>query len=292
MILQKQNSYEDGRTSFMSKILVVGGNGYIGRHMKIKFPNFIYVGRNEFDLNNKEQIHAFCKNLNIEKCIILSATISYEDEIDFNKEPFSTNFTGLNNLLSVLKKLNEEMNIIYFSSMTVYDKNAISPVVESSALAPLHTYGLSKVYAESLVRYYAMKSVIIRIPGIYGGDRKSGLIYNTVQKLKNNENVTIDTTGLGYWETLHIDDMLDMFSEFLDSYRYSSEYEVFNIAYGQMTDMVETVEFIAEQAKSNSKIDVNKKYKDFYLSNDKILNYTKRPIKYRERLALYISEII
>jgi UDP-N-acetylglucosamine 4-epimerase len=272
----------------MTKTLVIGGNGYIGRHMKIRFPNFIYVGRNEFDLNNKEQIHAFCKNLNIEKCIILSATISYEDEIDFNKEPFSTNLAGLNNLLSILKKLNEEMNIIYFSSMTVYDKNAISPVLESSALAPLHTYGLSKVYAESLVRYYAMKSVIIRIPGIYGGDRKSGLIYNTLQKLKNNENVTIDTTGLGYWETLHIDDMLDMFSSFLDSYRYSSEYEVFNIAYGEKTDMVETIHFLKDKLESKSIININAEYQKLYLSNRKVLQFSNLEKSYFERLELYI----
>ena len=277
---------------FMSSTLVVGGNGYIGSHMKKRFPNFTYVGRNEFDLLKKDEIVKYCKNIKIDVCIILSATISYEENLNFSEEPFTTNVLGLNNLLSTLKDINKNIKIIYFSSMTVYaDDNAL-PVTENASLSPLHSYGLSKVYAESLVKYYNFKSVIIRIPGIYGGDRKSGLIYNVITKMIQDKNVSIDTEGLGYWETLHIDDMLNMFSGFLDNYTYGKEYEVFNIAYGEKTDIVETVEFIAKQLKSNSKIDINKKYKDLYLSNDKLLKFVNTSMRFRERLLVYMNEII
>ncbi|CAA6799658.1 MAG: Unknown protein [uncultured Sulfurovum sp.] len=275
----------------MSRTLVVGGNGYIGSHLKKRFPNFVYVGRQEFDLLNKDEIVKYCKNIQINICIVLSATISYEENLNFLEEPFTTNITGLNNLLSTLKEEHKDIKIIYFSSMTVYGDENFLPVTEDAYLAPLHSYGLSKVYAESLVKYYNLKSVIIRIPGIYGGDRKSGLIYNVISKMMQDKEVSIETQNLGYWETLHIDDMLDMFSDFLDKYRYSEKYEVFNIAYGEKTDIVETVHFIAKQLESNSKVDVTKKYKDLYLSNDKILKFINPPMTYKDRLILYINEI-
>ena len=85
---------------------------------------------------------------------------------------------------------------------------------------------------------------------------------------------------------------LTCFQGFLDNYTYGKEYEVFNIAYGEKTDIVETVEFIAKQLKSNSKIDINKKYKDLYLSNDKLLKFVNTSMGFRERLLLYMNEII
>jgi nucleoside-diphosphate-sugar epimerase len=276
----------------MNKTLVIGGSGYIGSHMKKVFPDFIYSGRAEFDLKEILTIQNFFEKRDIDTCIILSATISYDKNVNFLDEPFSTNLIGLNNLLSVLKNINENIKVIYFSSMTVYAENNISPVLESSELAPLHSYGLSKVYAENLVKYYGFPAVIIRIPGIYGGNRKSGLIYNVIQKMKLNEDVSIDTYNLGYWETLHIDDMLDMFSKFIAVYSFKQKFNIFNIAYGEKTDFIETIYYISDVLKSESKIIVSKEYKDLYLSNEKILKFIELPIKYKLRLKKYIGEII
>lgn len=275
----------------MSRVLVVGGNGYIGSHLKKRFPDFIYTGTKEFDLKEKNKILNYCQDIDIDVCIILSATISYKKDVDFSSAPFTTNVIGLNNLLSVLEDKNKDMKIIYFSSMTVYADTNTLPVTENSCLDPLHTYGLSKVYAESLVKYYGFKSVVIRIPGIYGGDRKNGLIYNVINKMLNNIDIDIDTKNLGYWETLHIDDMISMFSDFLENYTYDKKFEIFNIAYGEKTDIIETVDFIHKKLKSKSKINIIKEYKDLYLSNEKIKNFVHVPITYRNRLSLYISEI-
>ena len=277
----------------MSKTLVVGGNGYIGSHMKQVFPDFIYSGRSQFDLKNKQQIQTYCEKIDIDTCIILSSTISYEKDVDFSDEPFSTNLIGLNNLLSVLQNINKKINIIYFSSMTVYAESNISPVVESSTLAPLHTYGLSKVFAEDLIHYYDFSSVIIRIPGIYGGNRESGLIYNVIQKMKQNEEVNIDTSNLGYWETLHIDDLLDMFSKFLSVYTFNNKFEIFNIAYGEKIDIIETINFLHLKLKSDSIVKIEKHYKDLYLSNKKLLLMIKNTqMDYFTRLNKYQQEIV
>ncbi len=275
----------------MNNILVVGGLGYIGRHFKQVFPDMIYTDRSHFDLNNIHEIENFCKNIKIDICIILSAKISYDKNINFDEEPFKTNLGGLNNLLITLKNKSKDIKIIYFSSMTVYSNDNSSPVSEESNLLPLHSYGLSKVFAEQLIKYYDLKSVVIRIPGVYGGDRKAGFIYNTIFKLKNNEDIIIDTEDLGYWETIHIFDLITIFKEFLSKYKFNTRNEVFNLAYGEETDFIKTVEFLKSKLNSKSSITINKKYKDFYLSNQKISDYLPEKLSYFNSLEKYLYNI-
>ena len=175
--------------------------------------------------------------------------------------------------------------------MTVYSDKNTSPVLESSELKPLHTYGLSKVYAESLIKYYDFRSLIIRIPGIYGGNRQSGLIYNTINKLKKDEAMEIDTENLGYWEIMHIDDMLYLFFALMQQYTFKSKFDIFNISYGEKTDIIETVHFIANELSSNSKICIEKKYQDLYLSNQKISIFSQPLFSFNSRLKKYIREV-
>lgn len=275
----------------MSNVLVVGGKGYIGRHLQKIFPDFIYTDSKDFDLNDTNEIEDFCKNLNIELCIILSAKISYEKEIDLKKEPFLTNVIGIDNLLKTFKKLQKNPKVVYFSSMTVYSENAALPVAEGSDLKPLHTYGLSKVFAENLIKYYDFQSVIIRIPGVYGGDRKSGFIYNTIKKLQNDENIDIDTKDLGYWETIYIFNLVDFFKSFLSKYKFSDKCEIFNISYGEKTDFIQTAYFLKEQLNSKSIININREYKELYLSNKKAAKYIDANAGYYSSLKEYLKKV-
>lgn len=271
----------------MNKTLVVGGKGYIGRHLQKRLPHFLYCSREEFNLKSKNEIQNYLKNIEIEKCIILSAVTKAEKKIDFSKEPFETNLKGLNNLLSLLDK---NIKVIYFSSMTVYDINNNSPVSENDSLSALHNYGLSKIYAEYLIKYYDFKSLIIRIPGVYGGDRKDGIIYNTIQKINNGIDIEIDTTNLGYWETIHIDDMLDLFCQLLNKYTFNKKIEIVNISYGEEVDFISTVKFIRSQLNSNINIKINKEYETLYLSNKKLKKYVNDSNGYYDRLKSYILE--
>lgn len=275
-----------------SKVLVVGGKGYIGSHLELIYPNYIYTNSGDFNLNQISEIEQFCKSINIDMCIILSAKISYEKDVNILEEPFKTNVHGLNNLLITLKKKNKNIKIIYFSSMTVYDAENTSPILETSNLLPLHSYGLSKVYAEQLIKFYKLKSVILRIPGVYGGNRKSGFIYNIVKKLKNNEDIDIDTESLGYWETIHIDDLIELLISFLLKYEFDDNCNIFNLAYGEKTDFIETVYFLKSQLNSNSFININKRYNDIYLSNKKISEYIPIDVNYYDSLKTYLKNIL
>lgn len=271
-------------------VLVVGGKGYIGRHLQKAFPTFIYTNSHDFNLNHPKEIERFCHTLDpIDLCIILSANISYHPNLTIENEPFKTNVSGLNHLLKVLQTSHPNTKIIYFSSMTVYDSSNPSPVDENANRRPLHPYGLSKVFAEELIKFYRLESIIIRIPGVYGGDRESGFIYNTIQKLKDNQEIIFDTTDLGYWEGIYIDDLIAIFGKFLRKYTFNTRCDVFNLSYGEKTDFIDTIHFLKSQLHSTSQIHVEKHYNDLFLSNQKLVSYVDDTYNYFNSLIKYLT---
>ena len=184
--------------------------------------------------------------------------------------------------------------------MTVYSVDNTNPVEEhGNTELPPNPYGLSKLFAEKLTKFYCrendFKGAIIRIPGLFGGDRKSGFIYNAIEKISKNEDFYISTENLKYWETISVLDVSDMIQVFLNNYNWEQDYETFNIAYGHETDIVDLAFFIKDKLRSSSKISTSnpKGYKPFYLSNKKYLNlannYTKN---FNTSLLTYIKSIV
>ncbi|WP_458700353.1 NAD-dependent epimerase/dehydratase family protein [Sulfurospirillum sp. 1307] len=272
----------------MNNVLIIGGKGYIGQHMKKIFPNAIYTNSKDFDLTKKDEIKNFITNINIDFCIILSSKITFNKKISIDSEPFLTNVEGLNNLLATFTELRKYPKIIYFSSMTVYDKNAVSPVKETSVLKPIHDYGLSKVFAENIINFYNFNSVIIRIPGVFGGSRTDGFIYNTITKLIKNEYININTSNIGYWETIYIEDLIVLLKKFFEIYDFKRCFDIFNFSYGTKTDLIETAFFLKKELKSSSKIAIKKEYSDLYLSNEKLNKYIDININYFSSLKKYV----
>ena len=66
---------------------------------------------------------------------------------------------------------------------------ALSALSVSVSAAIYSISGLSKLFAEQLTKFYSQendfKAVIIRIPGLFGGDRKSGFIYNAIEIIRS-----------------------------------------------------------------------------------------------------------
>jgi UDP-glucose 4-epimerase len=182
--------------------------------------------------------------------------------------------------------------------MTVYGTDNPLPVKENGKLNPLSSYGLSKILAERIIEFYTggghCKCVSLRIPGVYGGDRRSGFIYNTIRKCLNQESVTINTTDLGYWECLRIDDLCHIIRQFLEHYSWEKNYEVFNIGYGKETDILACAQLIKELTNSRSEITVEEAggYVPLFLSNRKIKKLVSIPGNLcEESLKNYIQSL-
>ena len=182
--------------------------------------------------------------------------------------------------------------------MTVYDSNNSIPVKEDDKIAPANTYGLSKYLAEVITNFFCvqnnLKGVILRLPGIYGGDKNNGFIYNTIKKAKDNQLIELDTQGLVYWETIFINDLCEMIWAFLKQYQWELPTDIFNVSYGCETDFNNTAEFIVESLqKGNLNIKNEKKgYVPFYLSNDKISKLIEVKTDYFGQLKKYVNDMV
>ena len=295
----------------MNKTLIIGGTGYLGKHLYnilTKTSSEVYI-TSRFENNNKNcfifdlsDINSY-KNIDFkcfDRIFMLASTMEGIKSKILDENTFEINCNSYKNFLNHLVKIDFINQLIYISSMTVYSVNNESPVSEngSTELQP-NSYGLSKLIAEKLTKYYSkenkFKAVIIRIPGLFGSDRKSGFIYNAVQKISKNLDFYISTENLKYWETISVLDASSMIEVFINRYNWKKDYDVFNISYGHETDMIDLAYFIKDYFKSKSAILLTspKDYTTFFLSNKKFLNITNNYTKnFKNSLLEYINSIV
>jgi nucleoside-diphosphate-sugar epimerase len=289
----------------IKNILLIGGSGYIGSHLIDFLKDYeIYVTTHEdifdsskyilFNVNKKETY----KNLlikDLDLIVYLGSLIKGLDTHKISKEIINTNSFNYLNFLQFLVDHKVCTKFIYFSSMTVYGIDHNIPVTENSVLCPINIYGLSKLFAEFSTAFfssgYNLNSVIFRIPGVFGGERKSGFIYNTIIRSIRNEDIIIAPSGLGFWETIEITDLSKIISSFIKSYSWQNKYDVFNIGYGRCIDIIECAKYIKSKLKSSSEIIIKgeKNYVDFFLSNEKIRKIVKCDYDFKLSLNRYIK---
>ncbi len=186
--------------------------------------------------------------------------------------------TNLNSTINLIEIMIDKgiKNFLFCSSMTVYGVENDIPIKEDGILEPVHFYGLSKKWAEEAIINYVRQGrinvLILRYPGLYGYPRRYGYMYNIIKNLLKNENITIDTTGLKFWETMNIEDAVEITKKILDIWKWNKDYEIMNCSYGEEIDFVATVFRIKEIVNSNSVIEVKKPldYVKFYLDNSKL----------------------
>lgn len=280
----------------IKEILIIGGHGYIGtsltqaleKNFKISSPK-----RQEVDLSKPETFEVL-KSKKSDLIIMLASSIRAISGGEQDPKLVEENVCYLNNFLSFVKDNSLTQKFINISSMAVYGKQPQVMVSEKTALNPFSLYGLTKKMAEDVVRYYSnnnFQTVNLRIPGIYGGKRQSGLLYHAKNKAKKNEPITIETKGLTNWETLHLDDLCSLIKQFIENYSWQENFNVFNLGYGHETDLIKTVETIVKKLSSKSEIKINsKEYDDFYMNTDKAQTLLKNKVNFEQSLFNYISE--
>jgi len=177
--------------------------------------------------------------------------------------------------------------------MTVYAVSEKVPVCENDKLKPISIYGLSKMIGENIISFLTnqgnMKVLILRLPGIYGGNRKTGYIFNTIRKALNNEPIQLDTANLGYWECIEIGDLCNLLHQLIVRYDWSSNEEIINISYGEPTDFVDTARFIVKETCSKSLIAITGSYSELFMSNEKLKSIVQPQSTFYESLKKYIN---
>jgi len=188
----------------MNRVIVTGGNGFIGRNLVKKLlnckldslvlisnsPNIrdkYFADRKSLkdmplrfytaDIRDKKTISDIFQNEKGDTCIHLAAKTSVADSIINPDETMDINVNGTQNVLDACTESKVD-NFIFASSAAVYGDVRQLPISENASMAPLSPYGKSKMLAEELVlRYYKLKkiqnTISLRIFNVYGSGNVS-----------------------------------------------------------------------------------------------------------------------
>jgi nucleoside-diphosphate-sugar epimerase len=165
------------------KILVTGGNGYLGTLIcnKLSSTNEIYTlsrSNSNYNYNLDFEIPEFNQNFDI---VIHAAGKAHSIPLNDNesKKFFLTNVIGTNNLLDALFKSHLPKQFVFISSVSVYGLVSGLNIDETAPLLAEDPYGKSKIEAEKLVEKWCLmhnvKYTILRLPLIVGANAPGNL---------------------------------------------------------------------------------------------------------------------
>ena len=294
---------------FMStKVLLVGGSGFIGQHLKKNLSNHyqVYIsGASERKLENYFHLDFSApstfesiQHIQFDIIIMLAASMKGIGNSNFTNPDLEINTIRLAYFLQFIADHKITKRIVHISSMTVYAIPEILPVSETSKRIPLSIYGLSKKISEDINEFFSIANninvMVLRIPGIFGGNRKSGYIYNTVKSALQHKEIELNTEGLGYWECMNVEDLCKIITDLLEFYNWSKPFETFNISYGEKIDFVNVAKDIVRLTKSKSKILVQgeKGYVDFWLDNTMLKSKIPFHYTFNKALENYVYKIL
>ena len=154
------------------RILVTGKNGQLGKSIHKLVTNteqtddFVFVGREELDLSNENNIARYFEN-NVFDTIINCAAYTAvdkaeEEEVLANK----INHLAVAQLSQIAK--NQQAKLIHISTDYVFDGESDKPYIETDETNPINIYGRTKLAGEkALQEIMPTDAVIIRASWVY-----------------------------------------------------------------------------------------------------------------------------
>ena len=265
------------------KILVTGGNGFIGSHLCESLINSGYDVKSldlKFHSNSKyyncEKIVADIVTSDILKNVIKNtdlvihlAAVSRVDDAQRNPiKCYNSNVLGVLKILEALKKT--KAKLIFGSSREVYGESKKLPVREDYDKNPITIYGSSKLAGEELLKIYkkiyGLDYIILRFANVFGSPRDipQRVIPRFINLALQQEPLTING-GKQVIDFTFIDDVVEGIMKIVKRIS-TNEKDLFgndyNLASGKGTSINDLSKIIKKIFNSNSKLifNIERKY--------------------------------
>ena len=274
----------------MKKIVVTGGNGFIGSNLvnfllkrkyfvinidKNKYSKGSYLLRKtskknykfyNLDINNKNIYKIFIK-YKPDVIFNLAAETHVDRSIDSPKDFISSNILGTFNILEQIraykKKIKKKIRLVHISTDEVYgDLKKNERSLETSSYKPSSPYSASKASADHLiksyVRTYNIDAVVSNCCNNFGpGQFPEKLIPTLIFNILNNNPLPIYGKGLNSREWIYVEDHC---KGLLKIYKKGKMGESYNIGTGINISNLNLTKILLNVVK-RSQINIGKKVK-------------------------------
>lgn len=202
------------------KILVTGGSGYLGTHIRRYFEADDLSRRSNLDLLNLQDVH-----IASEYDVVIHLAAHLDKSPDAAEEVFLTNVEGTINLLRVMKK---DSVFIFASTKDVYgrfaDKYREVPETCETLYSGQTALEWSKLIAERYVEFFAhqndFRSCIFRLSTIYAPPTEGnipGFPGSFADKINSGSPIRLPGGGSPVRDLLHVDDLAAACYAFIES---------------------------------------------------------------------------
>ena len=247
------------------KILVVGGNGYLGgfliKVLKENEADVSIVSRDceqsdsQFiiDITNFDETYKVIQKIKPDIVYHLAASISRNRDFSIYEKMAAVNVQGTLNILRSLEGI--DAHFIFTSSSEIYGNNT-SPFHENQIPKPVSPYSLSKINAEMLIQTYCnnhnKKFTNLRVFNFYGENMPEGFfIPQMINSLKKSEDFLM-TKGEQVRDFLYVGDVVN--AMVLTAKNTSSHGETMNVCSGKGTKLSQLATAVNASMNTKAKI--------------------------------------
>ena len=236
------------------KLLIIGSEGFIGKHCVVHFsmlgydvytadvvetnlPNYTCLPKANTNFDDLFKTNKF------DYCINASGSAHVGFSFDNPAIDFELNVLNVHKLLVSIRTYNANCKFINFSSAAVYGNPERLPITEEQVKNPLSPYGFHKLQSEYLVkeyhRFFNIGTASLRIFSAYGPGLKKQLFWDLFQKTSSNQKIELFGNGNETRDFIYIDDLVIAIQVILEKSPFDGS--SYNIASGLETKISDVV---------------------------------------------------
>lgn len=220
------------------KILVTGGDGFIGRHLVNRLADLghsiiIFDLNLNKDLRNSKQVDECIKKVDVVFHLAAVADLNWARE--HSREALDINIQGTINIVESCCKY--KVPLYFASTCCVYGNQKKHPTNEESLTCPSEIYAATKLAGENIIkgysRTYGLKFNLMRFATIYGPGMRPALgMHIFFKQAMNNQPITVHGDGKQTRTLTYVTDLIDgiiyLFKSglFLEEINISTEEEI------------------------------------------------------------------